>query len=64
MLGNVIEQIENRSEKRGIEKGRRADAVRMLRKGFTIDEVVEVTELSRKEVVELAEAKASDDGDA
>ena len=64
MLGNVIEQIESRSEKRGIEKGRRADAVRMLRKGFTIDEVVEVTELSRKEVVELAEAKASDDGDA
>ena len=50
MLSDVVDQIENRGKK----KGRRADALRMLRKDFSVDDVVDITELSRDEVTELA----------
>lgn len=51
MLSEVIDQIENR----GRQEGRRVAALRMLRKGYEVEEVVEVTELGREEVLALAE---------
>lgn len=51
MLSEVIDQIESR----GRQEGRRVAALRMLRKGYEVEEVVEVTELGREEVLALAE---------
>ena len=55
MLSEVIDQIESRGEKRGKKHGRRAAAVRMLQKGYDVEEVMEITELAREEVTTLTD---------
>ena len=66
MLSDVVDQIENRGKEKGLQEGfqkgrqegsndgRRSDALRMLRKGYPTDDVVDITELSHEEVTELA----------
>ena len=44
---------EKRGEKRGIELGKLKIAKRMLKENYTIEEIVEITELSKKKVKEL-----------
>ena len=60
MLSEVIDQIESRGRREGRQEGRRADALRMLRKGYAVEEVAEVTELDREEVAALAEQVAAE----
>lgn len=64
MLSEVIDQIESRGRqegrREGRQEGRRATALRMLRKGYEVEEVVEVTELDREEVIALAEQVAAE----
>lgn len=54
MLSDVVDQIENRGKQQGHQEKGRADAIRMLHKGYPVDDVVEITELSHEEVIELA----------
>ena len=44
---------ERRGEKRGIELGKLKIAKRMLKESYTIEEIVGITELSKKKVKEL-----------
>jgi hypothetical protein len=51
MLSDVIEQMRDEFRQEGLQEGlqeaRRAGALRMLRKGYPMEEVMEITELSR-----------------
>ncbi len=63
MLSEVIDQMEQKRRQEGLEKGireaRRTNALRMLRKNYPIEEVMEITELSRDEVKTLAKQVAA-----
>jgi predicted transposase/invertase (TIGR01784 family) len=67
MLSEVIDQMEQKHRQEGLEKGlqkgireaRRTNALRMLRKNYPIEEVMEITELSRDEVKTLAKQVAA-----
>jgi predicted transposase/invertase (TIGR01784 family) len=72
MLSDVIEQMRDEFRQEGLKEGlqeglqegfqeaRRTYAVRMLHKGYPLEEVIEITELSRTEVETLAKHSAAE----
>jgi AcrR family transcriptional regulator len=63
MLSDVIEQMRDEFRQEGLQEGlqeaRRAGALRMLRKGYPMEEVMEITELSRDEIQDLVDQVAA-----
>jgi predicted transposase/invertase (TIGR01784 family) len=57
MLSEVIDQMERKYR----HEERRKHAVRMLRKGYPLEDVMEITELSRDEAEDLAEQIAAEE---
>lgn len=64
MLREVIDQIEQKyrqeGRQEGLHEGRRTDALRMLRKGYPLENGIKITELSRQEITRLAEQVAAE----
>jgi predicted transposase/invertase (TIGR01784 family) len=61
MLSEVVDQIKNKGRQEGLREGRRAAALHMLRKGYPLNDVMEVTELPRNEIARLAEAVTTEE---
>ncbi len=53
MLTEVIDKIEQRGEERGMKEEARNTAIKMIERGFEIEEITEITGLSEEEIKEL-----------
>ncbi|MBC2582873.1 hypothetical protein [Clostridium sp. DJ247] len=59
-LGRKIEEGFKKSKQEGIEKGIEKIAIKMIKKGIDIEEILELTELSRGEILRLKNQIESD----
>ncbi len=60
MLSEVIDQMEQKYRQEGRQEGRHVAALRMLHKGYPLEDIIEITELSRDEVQALTDQVAAE----
>ena len=53
MLAEVVDQIEKRGEDRGMLQNQRENARKMLSRGFSVEDIADITGLSEAEILAL-----------